>query len=197
MLIDGYLRKRRRRGQVEVSVWAAEAVPMGVAGPAVGHAVVEALDQRGIAYHPNAVVTSVDPAARRIVFQSGDVVDYDLLAYVPPHRVPPVVQPGIRSRRGSPTCLPLATSPASLWPLGNRSPRQESSRMRRARWSLASLRTVSPGARVARSSRGKESASSRWGEVSPASPEATSMPNHPPGPGLPRRAPLAPREDRL
>ena len=92
MLIDGYLRKRRRREQVAVSVWAAEAAPMGVAGPVVGHTIVEALDQRGIAYHPNVVVTSVDPTARRIMFQSGDVVDYDLLAYVPPHRVPPVVQ---------------------------------------------------------------------------------------------------------
>jgi sulfide:quinone oxidoreductase len=91
MLIDGSLRKRRRRHQTPVEIWAAEPAPMGVAGPSVSQAVVEALSARDIAYHPNQVVTAVDAARRRLTFQSGTTVSYDLLAYVPPHRVPPVV----------------------------------------------------------------------------------------------------------
>ena len=90
MLIEGYLRKRRGL-EATVEVWAAEPAPMGVAGPTVSQAVVDALTERHIAYHPNQRVTAVDADAHRLTFQSGDTVSYDLLAYVPPHRVPPVV----------------------------------------------------------------------------------------------------------
>lgn len=91
MLMDGYLRRRRRRDRVAVELWAAEAAPMSVAGPAVSQAVVSALAERGIAYHPDQAVSAVDSAAHRAVFGDHTPVNYDLLAYVPPHRVPPVV----------------------------------------------------------------------------------------------------------
>jgi sulfide:quinone oxidoreductase len=91
MLIDGYLRRWRRRPQVTVEVWAAEPSPMGVAGPTVSQAVVDAVTDRDIAYHPNQVVTAVDAIEHHLTFQSGATVSYDLLAYVPPHRVPSVV----------------------------------------------------------------------------------------------------------
>lgn len=91
MLMDGYLRKRRRRDRVQVEVWAAEPVPMGVAGPQVSQAVIEALEERGIGYYPNRMIAGIDAAARRLVFADGTSVSYDLLAYVPPHRVPAVV----------------------------------------------------------------------------------------------------------
>ena len=91
MLIDGYLRKRRRREQVEVAVWATEPAPMGVAGPIVSQAVIDALQDRHIAYYPDHVVASVDATTGRLTFTEGAVVPYDLLAYVPPHRIPAVV----------------------------------------------------------------------------------------------------------
>lgn len=92
MLIDGALRKRRRRDAFEIEVWAAEAAPMAVAGPAVSQAVVDALAHRDIRYHPNHTVDRVDYAARQLIFKERqDSVPYDLLAYVPPHCVPPVV----------------------------------------------------------------------------------------------------------
>ncbi|MCL6595267.1 MAG: FAD-dependent oxidoreductase [Firmicutes bacterium] len=101
MLVDGYLRRRRRRSAVTVSVWAAEAAPMGVAGPAISQAVVEAVAQRGIDYHPDERVEHVDPGRRRIRFQSGTEVEYDLLIYVPPHRVPQLaVQSGMAPADG-------------------------------------------------------------------------------------------------
>lgn len=91
MLIDGYLRKRRRRDNVTIEVWAAEPAPMAVAGPKVSQAVVEALQDRGIDYHPDHMVHRVDPPAGRLAYADGTNISYDLLAYVPPHRVPPVV----------------------------------------------------------------------------------------------------------
>ncbi|MCL5947248.1 MAG: NAD(P)/FAD-dependent oxidoreductase [Chloroflexi bacterium] len=91
MLIDGYLRKRRRRDRVEVALYAAEPAPMGVAGPAVSAGVVTALTERDIAYYPNAAIEKVDAAAQRLFFRGGREGRYDLLVYVPPHRAPDVV----------------------------------------------------------------------------------------------------------
>lgn len=48
MLIDGVLRKRHRRDQVTLEVGAAEPAPMGVAGPKVSQAVIEALRDRAL-----------------------------------------------------------------------------------------------------------------------------------------------------
>jgi len=92
MLIDGFLRKRRRRPAFELSVWAAEAAPMAVAGPQVSQAVVDALAHRDIHYHPNQTVERVEGKTRQLIFhENANLEPYDLLAYVPPHRVPQVV----------------------------------------------------------------------------------------------------------
>ena len=94
MLIDGVLRKYRRRERVTLELFAAEPAPMGVAGKQVSQSVITALGDRGIAYYPNHVVSRVDPSTRRLEFSDGADVHYDLLAYVPPHRVPQVVAEG-------------------------------------------------------------------------------------------------------
>ena len=92
MLMDGFLRKRRRRSAFELSVWAAEAAPMAVAGPQVSQAVIDALTHRDIRYQPNQTVERVDAESRQLTFRERrDPVPYDLLAYVAPHRVPEVV----------------------------------------------------------------------------------------------------------
>ncbi|MCC6747212.1 MAG: NAD(P)/FAD-dependent oxidoreductase [Deltaproteobacteria bacterium] len=91
MLLDHYVRAERRL-EVSTAVYAAEPAPMGVAGPHVSAAVRELLATKGIAYHPEHQVTQVDPQARRITFANGAHADYDLLAYVPPHRAPRVVR---------------------------------------------------------------------------------------------------------
>ena len=91
MLVDGYLRKMRRREAAEVEVWAAEGAPMGVAGQEISGSVVDALAERQIAYHPGETVTNVDAANRLLHFESGRTASYDLLLYVPPHQAPRVV----------------------------------------------------------------------------------------------------------
>jgi sulfide:quinone oxidoreductase len=92
MLIEAFCRKRRRGEEVRIEVFAAEAAPMGVAGPQVSAAVVQLLEAKGIPYHPGQQVTAVDATAGRLTFASGDTARFDLLAYVPPHRPPHVVR---------------------------------------------------------------------------------------------------------
>jgi sulfide:quinone oxidoreductase len=92
LLIDAWLRSHGLRDAVEVAVYAAEPGPMGVAGPAMSGAVKQLLAAKGIAYHPEHQVKTVDPATRRLEFANGTQAGFELLAYVPPHRAPRVVR---------------------------------------------------------------------------------------------------------
>jgi sulfide:quinone oxidoreductase len=92
MLLEYDCRKRKVRGEVEIDLYAAEPGPMGVAGPDVSKAVRQMVEDKGIRYHPEHQVTEVDPAARRITFANGAHAEFDLLAYVPPHRAPRIVR---------------------------------------------------------------------------------------------------------
>lgn len=91
MLVDDWLRKRGRRDAVSMEVFAAEPAPMGVAGPEVSNAVTELLASRAIPYHPDQQIQGVDVTGKRLRFTNGTTVDFDLLAFVPPHRAPRVV----------------------------------------------------------------------------------------------------------
>lgn len=88
MLLEYSFRKRKIREQVTLDLYAGEPGPMGVAGPEVSRAVREMVEKKGIHYFPDQYVTHVDPQARQLSFASGLTAKYDLLAFVPPHRVP-------------------------------------------------------------------------------------------------------------
>jgi sulfide:quinone oxidoreductase len=92
MLVDAFCRKQGIRDAVQIEVYAAEPAPMGVAGPEVSGAVRQLLATKGIPYHPEHQVTSVDVAMKRLTFVNGARAEFDLLAYVPPHRPPRVVR---------------------------------------------------------------------------------------------------------
>jgi sulfide:quinone oxidoreductase len=92
MLVDAFCRKHGRRDAVQIAVYAAEPAPMGVAGPEVSGAVKQLLAAKGIPYHPEHQVTAVDATTKRLTFANGAVAEFDLLAYVPPHRPPRVVR---------------------------------------------------------------------------------------------------------
>lgn len=91
MLVEAACRARRVRAQVEIQLFAAEPGPMGVAGPLVSAAVRQMVESKGIKYHPEHQVTRVERAARSVQFSNGATSTYDLLGFVPPHLVPPVV----------------------------------------------------------------------------------------------------------
>jgi sulfide:quinone oxidoreductase len=92
MLLEYHCRKRKIRDQVQLDLYAAEPGPMGVAGKDISDAVRRMVEDKEIGYHPEHQVTQVDPDDRRITFANGEHADFDMLAYVPPHRPPRVVR---------------------------------------------------------------------------------------------------------
>jgi sulfide:quinone oxidoreductase len=92
MLIDSYLRRRSAPVQVHVAIYAAEPGPMRTAGMEASKGVEELVKARGITYYPEHQVVSVDAQARLIRFSNGIEAEFDLLAYVPPHRAPRVIK---------------------------------------------------------------------------------------------------------
>lgn len=91
MLLEYDFRKRKLREQIEVDLYSPEPGPMLVAGAEVSRQVRRMVEAKGIGYHPEHTVTQVDATARRILFANGAKAEFDLLAYVPPHRAPRVV----------------------------------------------------------------------------------------------------------
>jgi sulfide:quinone oxidoreductase len=91
MLLEYDFRKRKLREQIEVDLYSPEPGPMPVLGPEISHQVRQMVEAKGIGYHPEHTVTQVDATAQRIQFANGASAEFDLLAYVPPHRAPRVV----------------------------------------------------------------------------------------------------------
>lgn len=92
MLLEYDCRRRGIRNEVSVDLYTAEPGPMPVAGQAVSAALRQMVESKGIGYHPNHTATAVDATARRITFADGASAEFDLLAYIPPHRAPQVVR---------------------------------------------------------------------------------------------------------
>lgn len=92
MLILDYCAKTGIGDKTQVELYAAEPGPMGVTGPEGSAGVRRMVEGAGVIYHPEHQVVEVDPQARRIMFDNGTTADFDLLAYVPPHRAPRVVR---------------------------------------------------------------------------------------------------------
>ena len=92
MLLEYDCRRRGVRKDVQVDLYTPEPGPMPVAGPEVSAALRRMVEAKGIGYHPEHAVTSVDPIKRRLAFANGAEAGFDLLAYLPPHRAPKVVR---------------------------------------------------------------------------------------------------------
>jgi len=92
LLLEYAFRQRGIRSNVDLRVFTPEQLPMPVAGPLVGTAVKQFLDERGIGFHPQHKLSSVDPGEKEIAFENGQKAGFDLLVAVPPHRSPEVVR---------------------------------------------------------------------------------------------------------
>lgn len=90
MLLESVLRKRGARERVSLDLYAAEPGPMGVAGPEVSAAVRGMVEAKGIGYHPEHQIASVEPG--RLRFSNGREAAFDLLGFVPLHRAPAAVR---------------------------------------------------------------------------------------------------------
>lgn len=92
LYMDYHFRKKRIRDKVDMNFFTAEGRPMGVAPPEIGKMVKGMLEGRGITYHSNLKLTSVDSEKGEITFEGGKSMNFDLLFAVPPHRAPNVVR---------------------------------------------------------------------------------------------------------
>ena len=92
LLLDDYLRRRGIRDRCEVEVFTPETLPLGVAGPAMGQAVVAMLEIKGIRFNPQLNPMQVDAEGQELVFSNRGPAPFDLLAGVPPHRPPQLVK---------------------------------------------------------------------------------------------------------
>jgi sulfide:quinone oxidoreductase len=95
MLIDDYLRGKGLRDKSDIQIFTPEPLPMPVAGPDVGNAVVSMLSEKGIGFHNNTKVSLIDGVSKEIIFESGLREKYDLLIVIPQHTSPKVVRESV------------------------------------------------------------------------------------------------------
>ena len=91
LLLHDYLTGRGLRDRSSISL----VMPLGAPvppSPDASAALMAAFEERGIAWHPNRIVTRLDPGRRTAVFADGDEMPFDLFLGVPRHRVPQVVE---------------------------------------------------------------------------------------------------------
>jgi sulfide:quinone oxidoreductase len=92
MLIADFFRRRGRADSVRVHLYTPEPQPMPVAGPALGEAVRQMLQQRGIGFHPSHKLSAIKGDTRELLFEGTAPATFDLLVVIPPHRPPSVVR---------------------------------------------------------------------------------------------------------
>lgn len=122
MLLADFFRRRGQPGKIDVKLFTPEPQPMPVAGPALGDAVRQMLEQRGVAFYPLHTLTEVRPETRELIFEGKPPVRYDLLAAIPPHRAPGVARKaGLANESGwIPVDRPtLATSREHVFAIGD------------------------------------------------------------------------------
>jgi sulfide:quinone oxidoreductase len=122
MLLADFFRRQGRGGSVSVHLFTPEPQPMPVAGPGLGDAVRQMLEQRGVAFHPSHKLTAVNAETRELLFDGRAPVPYDLLVAIPPHRPPALVRAaGLANEGGWIPVDPqtLATSWARVFAIGD------------------------------------------------------------------------------
>jgi sulfide:quinone oxidoreductase len=121
LLAADLLRETGRREHVRIDTITPDPLPMPVAGPAVGQALVGMLDRHDIGFLPRRAIERVEGDGGRLLFGDGSREEYDLLAVVPPHRPPGAVA---RAGLGASGWIPvdartLAAEPEGVWAIGD------------------------------------------------------------------------------
>jgi sulfide:quinone oxidoreductase len=91
LMLHDSLAARGVRDATTIKVMTPMPVPIPISREASA-GILGALEERGIEFLPETVVTSLDPVTRRATLRDGGTVDYDLFLGVPVHRAPAVVE---------------------------------------------------------------------------------------------------------
>ncbi|MCI0443744.1 NAD(P)/FAD-dependent oxidoreductase [bacterium] len=92
MLLADFFRRQGLKDKVRVHLYTPESQPMPVAGPQLGEAVRQMLENTGIHFHPLHKLVKMDPDSRKLFFEEKEPIGFDLLIVIPPHRAPSVVK---------------------------------------------------------------------------------------------------------
>jgi sulfide:quinone oxidoreductase len=90
LLMHDYLSTRGLRESSEIRLIMPFGVPIPPS-PDASEAILKAFHERGIQWHPGALVRALDPERKVALLSTGDELPYDLFLGVPPHRAPQVV----------------------------------------------------------------------------------------------------------
>lgn len=90
-LIEELLRKRGLRERSTIEVITVEPLPMPVAGPLIGKAIVDMLGSRGIGFSPAAKISGFDHSRGLMSLEGSPDEPFELVIAVPPHSAPSVV----------------------------------------------------------------------------------------------------------
>lgn len=92
MLLEHRFHAQRLRQKVEIDLYTPETRPLAVTGAENGQAVEGLLAHKGIGFHAERRLASVDTAKREVVFEDGRTATFDLLVAVPEHAAPAVLR---------------------------------------------------------------------------------------------------------
>ncbi len=92
LLIDDLLSKQSFRKNLRVVLSTPEPQPLPVAGMAIGETVKKLLAERGIEYLPLHKPKLVEFPNRKVIYDNGAELNFDVLGAMPPHRTPKVVR---------------------------------------------------------------------------------------------------------
>ena len=83
MLLEHHFHARRMRQKVEIAVYTPETLPLEFMGPDNGELVTGLLAHKGVEFHANTTLVSIDPARREATFDDGAVSPFQLLIAAP------------------------------------------------------------------------------------------------------------------
>jgi sulfide:quinone oxidoreductase len=91
MLINDILVKKGTRDSIDIDIYTPTPIALPVAGAKVSQDVIRLLNDNHINFHPLHKIKIVLDS-EKIEFENGNMVNYDLLIAIPPHRVPEVIR---------------------------------------------------------------------------------------------------------
>lgn len=115
------LRENGTRNNIDIQIYTPEPQPMPVAGPVLGAAVVDMLNDAKIGHHFSTAIERVDGPGRNLLFSNGETAGFDEALFIPPHQAPDPVRAAKFSEPGWIPVDPhtLTTSIPGVWAVGD------------------------------------------------------------------------------
>jgi len=91
-LLDEYFSKKGIRSKTDIRIYTPETLPMPSAGLENGKIIKSMLESRNINFTPEVQLVSVNSNKKEIGLKGKNIINYDMLIFVPPHQGPKVIK---------------------------------------------------------------------------------------------------------